>query len=362
MTPVKKLRVAAIALFALWLVVEPRAAALPASLSDAEFWSMIENFSEAGGSFASDNIISNEIAFQQVIPELRRAQFQDAYIGVGPEQNFTYITALKPRIAFIVDIRRQNLLLHLTYKALVEMSADRADFLSRLFARPRPAGVNGNRTAHGLFEAFAAVPLSDELVDSTLRAIVDHLEDAHKFPLSAEDKRGIEQTYRTLYLGGPKLRGDFGGGSWIPSYAELMSQTDLAGVNHSYLASEENFQLLKEYEQNNLIVPLVGDFSGDGAIRAVGRYLKERGGTVTTFYTSNVEEYLFRAGTWGKFARNVSVLPIGGRSMFIRTYFTHTDAGLRTLLDSMQGLLNAVTSGDIRTYNDVILQSKSPTP
>ena len=355
------LRFITVAAVALCLVVDARAGALPASLSDTEFWTLIENFSEAGGSFASDNIISNEIAFQQVIPELRRAQYQDAYIGVGPEQNFTYITALKPRIAFIIDIRRQNLLLHLTYKALVEMSTDRADFMSRLFARARPAGLTGNRTARGLFEAFAAIEPSGELAQSNLRAIIDHLEDTHRFPLGADDERGIAQTYRSLYLGGPKLRGDFGGGPWIPSYAELMSQTDLVGVNHSYLASEENFQSLKEYEQNNLIVPLVGDFSGDGAIRSVGRYLKEHSGTVTTFYTSNVEEYLFRNGTWGKFARNVSVLPIGGRSMFIRTYFTHTDSGLRTLLNSMQGLLNAVTSGDIHTYNDVILQSKSPT-
>ena len=75
---------------------------------------------------------------------------------------------------------------------------------------------------------------------------------------------------------------------------------------------------------------------------------------------SNVEEYLFKGASWGKFARNVSTLPIGGRSMFIRTYFTHTDAGLRTLLDSMQGLLNAFMSGEIGTYNDVVLRSKSP--
>ena len=94
----------------------------------------------------------------------------------------------------------------------------------------------------------------------------------------------------------------------------------------------------------------------------MGRYLKEHNATVATFYMSNVEEYLFKSGSWGKFARNVSTLPIGGRSMFIRTYFTHTDSGMRTLLDSMQGLLNAFMSGEIETYNDVVLRSKSPAP
>ena len=118
---------------------------------------------------------------------------------------------------------------------------------------------------------------------------------------------------------------------------------------------------MKEYEENNLIVPVVGDFSGTKAIRAVGRYLKEHDATVAAFYMSNVEEYLFKSGSWGRFARNVSTLPIAGRSMFIRTYFTHTDSGLRTLLDSMQGLLNAFLSGEIETYNDVVLRSKSAT-
>jgi hypothetical protein len=321
---------------------------------------MVDGFSEPGGSFASDNIISNEIAFQQVIPELQRASHEGAYLGVGPEQNFTYITALKPGIAFIIDIRRQNLLLHLTYKALAEMSADRADFMSRLFARPAPAGLGPGSTARALFDAFGAVPVSEGLADSNLRAIVDHLVHTHGFPLTGDDERGIAEIYRSLYLGGPSLRGNFGGGPWIPSYADLMTQTDGAGRAHSYLASEENFRSLREYEQKNLIVPLVGDFGGERAIRSVGRYLKEYDATVTTFYVSNVEEYLFKGGSWGKFARNVSLLPIGGRSMFIRTYFTRAD--LRTLLDSMQGLLNAFMRGEVQTYNDVILRSKTPAP
>jgi hypothetical protein len=42
---------------------------------------------------------------------------------------------VKPKIAFIVDIRRQNLIEHLMYKALFELSADRAEFISRLLSR-----------------------------------------------------------------------------------------------------------------------------------------------------------------------------------------------------------------------------------
>ena len=71
------------------------------------------------------------------------------------------------------------------------MSADRADFMSRLFARPRPAGVTGNRTARGLFDAFAAVAPSEELAHSNLHAVIAHLKHGHGFPLSEDDERGI---------------------------------------------------------------------------------------------------------------------------------------------------------------------------
>ena len=63
------------------------------------------------------------------------------YLGVAPDQNFTYMVAVRPRMAFILDIRRGNLLQHLLYKAVFELSADRAEFVSMLFSKPRPAGL-----------------------------------------------------------------------------------------------------------------------------------------------------------------------------------------------------------------------------
>jgi len=124
---------------------------LPKQLSDRAFWQMIVDFSERGGFFRSDNLISNESTFQQVIPELKQHATGGVYVGVGPDQNFTYITALQPRIAFVIDIRRQNMLLHLMYKAIIEMSEDRADFLSRLFSRPRPSHFDRASMPQALF-------------------------------------------------------------------------------------------------------------------------------------------------------------------------------------------------------------------
>jgi len=141
-----------------------------------------------------------------------------------------------------------------------------------------------------------------------------------------------------------------------------MAQTDLDGHNHSFVETERNFQTLKEYESNNLIVPLVGDFAGSKAIRAVGRYIKDHHAAVVTFYASNVEEYLFKGGTWQTFYENVSTLPIDPDSMSIRTFFNHTNAGLRTLLDPIVECLRAVTQGEIRTYTDLVSRSKTPQP
>src|ERR1700687_499453 len=320
---------AAAALFGSWLGVRFDGAthAWPARLSDQEFWGLVVSFSEPDRSFRvsngyrSDNLISNERSLQQVMPGLQETVRAGGYLGVGSEQNFTYITALKPTIAFIIDIRRQNMLLHLMYKAVVEISTDRVDFLSHQFSRPHPAGVGHDSTPQAIFEAFKAVSPSEELAQANLRAIFNRLERVHGFPLTPEDEGTIKDTFHSFYNAGPDIRWDPDGGAWIPSYADLMAQTDPRGQPRSYLASEENFQALKRYETNNRIVPLVGDFGGDKAMRAVGRYLKDHADTVAAFYTSNVEGYLHGEGR-RQFIRNVSMLPLHERSTFIRTIFT----------------------------------------
>jgi len=312
------------------------------------------------------------MAFQHVIPELQKTQRRGAYIGVGPDQNFTYITALRPKMAFIIDIRRQNMLLHLMYKALVEMSTDRIDFLSKLFARPRPAGLAADATAQTLLDAFETVSTDDALQKQNLRAILDHLERTHGFPLTDADENSIRFVYSSFCLGGPGLRysfprSEFAGPQWFPTYAELMVQTDLRGENHSYIASTRNFGVLQEYEKNNLIVPIVGDFGGDHAIRAIGQYLRDHDATVTAFYTSNVEQYLFQGDPWKKFFANVATLPVDEHSVFIRAYFSRmgyrfqsSGPGLQssTLLQPIRSLVSAFNRGDIHTYYDVVSRSK----
>src|ERR1041384_2451831 len=128
---------------------------IPSQLSDKDFWQLVNDVSEPGGYFRSDNFLSNEMGFLYPIPELKRITKPGGiYLGVGPEQNFTYIAALQPKMAVLFDIRRQMMIHHLMYKAIFEMSADRGDFLAKLFSRPRPAEVDTTTSPVKLFGAF----------------------------------------------------------------------------------------------------------------------------------------------------------------------------------------------------------------
>ncbi len=308
---------------------EPRAQAgrsdtnrLPARLSDKEFWNLISTLSEPNGNFRSDNLVSNETRYQYVIPELvRTTKPGGVYIGVGPEQNFTYLAALEPRLAFILDVRRGNVDLHLMYKALFEISADRADFVSRLLSRRRPAGLTLKSTAAEIFSAFAGVEPNDRYSTETLATIRNQLVTAHHFPLSGDDLMRIESIHHVFFLAGTRIQyspyGSFGG-TVQPTYADLMAATDEAGRARSYLSSEQAFAAVRDVERRNALVPIVGDFAGPKALRAIGDFARQRGARISAFYVSNVEEYLRQDRVWQRFCANVATLPIDEASTFIR--------------------------------------------
>ncbi len=313
------------------------AAPIPARLTDEQFWKLSNGFSEQDGIFRSDNLLSNELAFQYVIPELlEQAKQSRVYMGVGPEQNFTYIAALKPAMAFIVDIRHGNLDVQLMYKAVFEISKDRAEFVSRLFSRKRPNGLTARSTAREIFGAYLAADTSKELFDNNLKAIIDQLKIKHGFSISAGDIDGIQWALSNYYRYGPSINYNsssaatapaivgatgFGGGrgGGAVTYADLMMADDANGQSRSYLATEDNFAFLKDLESKNLVVPVVGDFGGPKAIREVGKYLKSIDAVVSAFYLSNVEQYLSQDGKTGAFLANVATLPLDPSSTFIRS-------------------------------------------
>jgi hypothetical protein len=311
-------------------------AAGPERLSDTRFWELSAALSEPDGLFRSDNLVSNEVTLQYVIPELLKTPGQGGvYIGVGPEQNFTYIAALKPAMAFIIDIRHGNLDVHLLYKALFELSGDRADFVSALFSRPRPTGLGPQSSTSEIFKAYADVPADKGLFDKNLKAIENHLKTTHGFPLSMGDIDGITWALSNFYRYGPSINYSSSSTATAPAiigatdvvaptqflggtYADLMMAHDGNGEHRSYLATEQNFAFLKDMETRNMIVPVVGDFAGQKSIREIGKYLSGIHATVAAFYVSNVETYLDREGKTSSFLGNVKALPLDASSVFIR--------------------------------------------
>ncbi|HVQ62965.1 MAG TPA: hypothetical protein VMT78_00445 [Terriglobia bacterium] len=293
---------------------------LPGQYTDAEFWRMVTDFSEAGGDYQFENFVSNEISYQEVLPALSRlAKPGGVYLGVASEQNFTYVDVVRPKVAFIFDLRRQNLLVHLMYKALFEMADNRADFVSLLFSRKRPAGLDANSSAETLFQAFAEATPDPQLYAATLKDIKDRLIRQHRFALSADDERKIEYIFNVFFRGGPRM--DYGFAStapnpYVPSYHALAVANDGRGKNWVYLNREESYKNIRAMQQKNLIVPLVGDFTGGKAIKAVSQYVKDHGSTISVFYISNVEDYI--QAKWSAYLSNLAALPADNSTLLIR--------------------------------------------
>ena len=184
----------------LLLLPSSRATAqIPAQLRDDAFWKIVEESSEPDGQFLSENFLSNEQGFQYVIaPILDKVKPGGAYLGVGPEQNFTYMAALHPNIAFIIDIRRQNMIEHLLYKAVFETSTNRAEFLSMLFCRKSPAKLSTDSSVEELFDAFSAAPPDAELYSRNLQLVKDRLWKQHQFGLTKDDEASLEHVYEII--------------------------------------------------------------------------------------------------------------------------------------------------------------------
>jgi hypothetical protein len=332
------------AICALMLVGAPAPVAtladtLPSQISDAEFWRLVTELSEPNGPYPYENYVGNEVMLQRVIPATRQhTKAGGVYVGVGPEQNFTYALALEAKMAFVVDIRRQNMLTLLLYKALFEMTDNRADFVSQLFSRKRPPNLDAKTTVSALLTAYKAVQPDQKYQQETLKTIRGVLA-KHGFKLSNEDLQTIDRVHAVFYRGGPAIDYTFEATqlpprppAGFPSFERMMIATDgdcgspclasyalppAPGRSWSFLATEENYQYVRNMQRRNLFIPLVGDFAGPSTIRRIGQYLKEHGATVSAFYASNVEYYLDNKQQQAFYA-NVLSLPTDSSSVIVR--------------------------------------------
>jgi hypothetical protein len=290
------------------------------------FAKLVDTLSEPGGYFDTDNLVSNETAYLHVLGGLRKLGVQGGvYIGVGPEQNFSYIAELQPELSLVIDIRRDNMLLLLLFKAMFETSDTRIEYLAQLFGRrpPPDPGSWVRRDLAELLDYIEQAGLDSAGHDSVHRALMTRI-DGYGVPLTAEDRTTIRRfhdefaragmTLAFSTLGRPAQRE-------YPTVRRLYLETDLAGNRASYVSTEERWLRVRELQRENRIVPLVGDMGGTGAMRAIGNYLRSTGQKVSAFYVSNVEFYLMRAGSFDNFVESVRLMPHDEKSALIRSYF-----------------------------------------
>jgi len=334
-----------------------------ARTAQSSFAAEVAALSEPPGYFDTDNLISNERSYLDVVAELKKRGVRGgAYVGVGPDQNFSYIAAIRPDVVFIVDVRRDNLLLHLLFKSLFALARTRVEYLALLLGRPVPANIEAWRSAP-LDRVIAHVDASglDPRAIAALRGRVDAAISATGVPVSREDFATIDRFHRRFIEAGVDLRFQSTGRppqSHYPTYRELLLATGDSGERANYLGSEDAFQYLKMLQQRDLIVPVVGDLSGPRALTAIAATLRQRGQRLSAFYASNVEFYLFGDGRFDRFVKNLGAMPRAENGVIIRSVFGRYAGGgySSSHLQSLDGLVDGFARGQFRTYGSLVAE------
>src|SRR6185369_6207956 len=242
------------------------------------FAALSARLSEPGGYFDSDNLISNETSYQHVLIKMRELGVSGGvYLGVGPDQNFTYIARIRPRMAIIIDIRRDNLLQHLLFKALFARARNRVEYLCLFMGKPFPKTKGWEqKSIKEIVDYIDGAAADQKLFDKTSK---DVKQDVQKYglTLSQSDFETIAKIHKAFFSAGLEIRYSSyhrPPRSIYPTYRDLLLEHDLTGQQNNYFNSEDDFQFLKKMEADDMIVPIVGDLSGPQAVKAIGAYLR----------------------------------------------------------------------------------------
>ncbi len=323
---------------------------------DQNLSKVVESLSEPDAGKAADNFVTNEDSFARVATDLERLAPRDGvYLGVGPDQNFTYIARAQPRLAFILDFRRRNSLLHFVHKALFALADDRAGYLTRLLARaPRP--LPANPSADDLVAAFEGVELDRARLIELTAKVADTL---RPFNLLS-DPECLEMATIQAKLAGPGLSCRFLALPMYPTLGRLIRAHDLQNEPAHFLAQEAWYQAVRTLQIGDRVIPLVGDFAGPHALNALGEWLRRRGLAVSVFYASDVEFFLLRSGRLNAYADNLARLPWKKDAVLIRTSTREINHPERqggdsstTILRPAADFIEKVRAGGIRSVDDL---------
>jgi hypothetical protein len=319
---------------------------------------VIANLSEPDAGKAADNFLTNEDSFARVAGDLERlATNGGVTIGVGPDQNFTFIAQTRPTLAFILDFRRRNALLHFVHKALFALSPDRASYLTNLTART-PREWPSNPSANELVAALEGVAMDRARLDTTIARVADFLR-----PLKlVSDAEWPDIATVQAKLAGPGLNARFLALPMYPTFSRLIRSLDHQNRPAHFLARDDWYQTVRNLQIGDRLIPLTGDFAGPQALPSLGDWLRDRGLKVAVCYVSDVEFFLLRSGRFAAYAANLARLPWDQDALMIRTSTReiphperHPGDSSTTILRPAAPFLEAALAGKIKSVEDLFL-------
>jgi hypothetical protein len=322
----------------------------------ASYGELIRALSEPETGPHGDNFLTNEDSFPRVVGALgRQAPGGGVYVGVGPDQNFTYIARCRPDVSFVLDYRRRNLRLHLLHKALFMLSEDRVAYLTRLTCR-RPGPMPEGPTADQLVGAFEAVPFEGRLLERTRAEVVRLL---RPLGVLGEDEWEDLATIQAR-VAGPGLNARFLALPIYPTFGQLIRTADRDGRPAHLLATEESYRSVRDAQLGDRVLPLVADLAGDAALPRLADWLRRRGLAVSVVYVSDVEFFLLRGGRFDAYVANLDRLPRAEGALIVRSSTREIDHPDRvpgdsstTVLRPLAPFLDAARAGLIRSADDL---------
>jgi hypothetical protein len=294
------------------------------ALSLAEWVILVKECSEQNSPFFSDNLVSNESSYLQVAETLESAPKGLAYIGVGPEQNFSYIAMVEPSFAFIVDCRRDNVTLHLLYKALFEEASSRTEWVSLLFGREYNPKIETEAatSVEALFDRiFCQRSDKSTFAEShtRLRRRLNVLSGLRSLSL---DFRALERFHRRFFQQGLEITFELHTPNQqrYPTLRSLFLARTSDGRERSFLATAEAYESVRRLHLENRVIPVVGDFTGYKTFTKISEFLRQRGLSAGVVYASNVEQMVWEQRRWRHWVRNLNALPLAPEALVVRTY------------------------------------------
>ena len=304
----------------------------------------------------TDNFISNEDSIPRVLGEFEsRAEKEGVYLGVGPDQNFSMIARTDPSLAFIVDFRRQNLLLHLLHKALFALSHTRIAYLERLTCR-KPAALGPETELEPLVQAFQAAPYLCSVQDETIREVRVQLQSL----AVVRDEEWPDMARIQTRIAGPGLNARFLAMRMYPTLANLILAKNRNGDASHFLTSEKLYGQLRQLHINDCIIPIVGDFAGAQTFAALGDWLRARRFKSSVFYVSDVEFFLLRQRRFAAYLANLERIPWSKSALLVRTSTREIEHPQRvagdsstTILEPVASFLKRARAGRVNTLEDL---------